>query len=73
MIHGPMNVELIDVKQSNKIYQYRNIKRKLYKTNVKWNTHLGNLATNIHSRSSSPCMIFGPLSIPNMPTVMNGI
>jgi len=27
-----MNIKFIDAKQANEIYQYKNIKRKLYKT-----------------------------------------
>jgi len=34
MMHGTMNVKFINAKQAKEVYQYRNIKRKLYKTNA---------------------------------------
>jgi len=33
-MHGTMNVRSVDAKQANEIYQYKNIKGKLYKTNA---------------------------------------
>ena len=33
-MHGTMNVKFINAKQVKEVYQYRNIKRKLYKTNA---------------------------------------
>jgi hypothetical protein len=32
--HGPMNVKVINAQQAKETYQYRNIKRKLCKTNA---------------------------------------
>jgi len=34
MMHGTMNVKFINAKQAIEVYQYSNIKRKLYKTNA---------------------------------------
>jgi hypothetical protein len=33
-MHGLMNIKFINAKQAKETYQYRNIKRKLYKTNA---------------------------------------
>jgi len=33
-MHGPMNVKFINAKQAKETYQYRNVKRKLYKINA---------------------------------------
>jgi len=33
-MHGPINAKFINTKQANETYQYKNIKRKLYKTNA---------------------------------------
>ena len=33
-MHGPMNIKFIDTKQAKEIYQFKNIKRKLYRTNA---------------------------------------
>ena len=33
-MQGTMNVKFINAKQAIEVYQYRNIKRKLYKTNA---------------------------------------
>jgi len=33
-MHETMNVKFINAKQAKEVYQYRNIKRKLYKTNA---------------------------------------
>jgi hypothetical protein len=33
-MHGPMNVKFINTKQAKETYQYRNFKRKLYKSNA---------------------------------------
>ena len=45
-MHGNMNVKFVSAKQAKKIYQYRNTRKKLYKTNaavwynkVKWRMH----------------------------------
>jgi len=34
IMHGTMNVKFIKAKQAKELYRYRNIKRKLYKTNA---------------------------------------
>jgi len=34
MMHGHMNVKFVNAKQAKEIYQYKNTKEKLYKTNV---------------------------------------
>jgi hypothetical protein len=34
MMHGTMNPKFTDVKQAKDIYNYKNIKRKLYRTNA---------------------------------------
>jgi hypothetical protein len=33
-MHGTMNLKFIEAKQAKEIYQYKNIKRKLHKTNA---------------------------------------
>ena len=33
-MHGHMNVKFVNAKQAKEIYQYKNTKEKLYKTNV---------------------------------------
>jgi len=33
-MHGSMNIKYIDTKQAKEIYQFENIKRKLYRTNA---------------------------------------
>ena len=34
MMHGTMNLKFIDAKQTKDLYNYKNIKRKLYRTNA---------------------------------------
>jgi len=34
MMHGPMNIKFVDAKQAKEIYQYKNVKGKLYKTSA---------------------------------------
>jgi hypothetical protein len=33
-MHGPLNVKFINAKQAKETYQYKNIKRKLYRANA---------------------------------------
>jgi len=34
MMHGSMNIKFINAKQAKEVHAYKNIKRKLYKTNA---------------------------------------
>jgi hypothetical protein len=34
MMHGTMNIKFIDAKQAKDVYEFKNFKRKLYKTNA---------------------------------------
>jgi len=33
-MHRPINIKFIDAKQAKELYQFKNIKRKLYRTNA---------------------------------------
>ena len=55
-MHRPINIKFIDAKQAKELYQFKNIKRKLYRTNaaIWYNKRSYLVQQNMYTKTATP-------------------